>query len=116
MNCKTQHHYFSGKRHREELELEQLQLTHKNLKLDNIRLEAETEKLKLDKEVLVEKLLLGSWQLLGRIFWTKSHSLTFVQEIRFWTTCFWLAVHGKSVLFWKGISGLKLACFLFYAC
>jgi len=57
MNCKTQHHYFSGKRHREELELEQLQLTNKNLKLDNVRLEAETEKLQLEKEVLAEKLL-----------------------------------------------------------
>ena len=31
-------------------------------------------------------------------------------------TCFWLAVHGKPVLFWKGISGLKFPCFLFYAC
>ena len=29
---------------------------------------------------------------------------------------FWLAVHGKPVLFWKGISGLKFPCFLFYAC
>ena len=29
---------------------------------------------------------------------------------------FWLAVHGKPVLFWKGISGLKIRCFLFYAC
>jgi len=29
---------------------------------------------------------------------------------------FWLAVHGKPVLFWKGISGLKCPCFLFYAC
>jgi len=26
---------------------------------------------------------------------------------------FWLAVHGKPVLFWKGISGLKFPCFLF---
>ena len=26
---------------------------------------------------------------------------------------FWLAVHGKPVLFWKGISGLKFSCFLF---
>ena len=25
-------------------------------------------------------------------------------------------VHGKPVLFWKGISGLKFPCFLFYAC
>jgi len=57
MNCKTHHHYFSGKRHKEELELEQLQLTNKNLKLNNVRLEAETENLKLDKEVLAEKLL-----------------------------------------------------------
>ena len=31
-------------------------------------------------------------------------------------THFWLAVHGKPVLFWKGISGLKFPCFLFYAC
>jgi len=46
-----------GKRHREELELEQLQLTNNNLKLDNVRLEAETKKLKLEKEVLAEKLL-----------------------------------------------------------
>jgi len=29
--------------------------------------------------------------------------------------CFWLAVHGKPVLFWKGISGLKFPCFLLYA-
>jgi len=29
---------------------------------------------------------------------------------------FWLAVHGKPILFWKGISGLKFPCFLFYAC
>jgi len=29
---------------------------------------------------------------------------------------FWLAVHGKPVFFWKGISGLKFPCFLFYAC
>jgi len=29
--------------------------------------------------------------------------------------CFLLAVHGKLVLFWKGISGLKFPCFLFYA-
>jgi len=29
---------------------------------------------------------------------------------------FWLAIHGKPVLFWKGISGLKFPCFLFYAC
>jgi len=29
---------------------------------------------------------------------------------------YWLAVHGKPVLFWKGISGLKFPCFLFYAC
>ena len=29
---------------------------------------------------------------------------------------FWLAVNGKPVLFWKGISGLKFPCFLFYAC
>jgi len=57
MNCKTQHHYFSGKRNREKLELEQLQLTNKNLKLDNTRLEAETEKVKLEKEELAEKLL-----------------------------------------------------------
>ena len=28
-------------------------------------------------------------------------------------SCFWLAVHGKPVLFWKGISGLKFPCFLF---
>ena len=28
---------------------------------------------------------------------------------------YWLAVHGKPVLFWKGISGLKFPCFLFYA-
>jgi len=48
---------FSTKRNRDELELEQLQLTNKNLKLDNVRQEAETEKLKLEKEVLVEKLL-----------------------------------------------------------
>ena len=26
---------------------------------------------------------------------------------------FWLAVHGKPVLFWKGNSGLKFPCFLF---
>ena len=26
---------------------------------------------------------------------------------------FWLAVHGKPVLFWKGISGLKFPCFRF---
>ena len=26
---------------------------------------------------------------------------------------FWLAVHGKPVLFWKGTSGLKFPCFLF---
>jgi len=26
--------------------------------------------------------------------------------------CFWLAVHGKPVLFWKGTSGLKFPCFL----
>ena len=25
---------------------------------------------------------------------------------------FWLAVHGKPVLFWKGNSGLKFPCFL----
>jgi len=56
MNCKTQHHYFQGK-DTEELELEQLQLTNKNLKLDNVRREAETEKLKLENEVLAEKLL-----------------------------------------------------------
>ena len=48
---------FSTKRNRDELELEQLQLTNKNLKLDNVRQEAETELLKLEKEVLVEKLL-----------------------------------------------------------
>jgi len=30
--------------------------------------------------------------------------------------CFCLAVHGKPVLFWKGISGLKFPCFLFYLC
>ena len=29
---------------------------------------------------------------------------------------FWLAVHGKPVLFWKDISGLKFPCFQFYAC
>ena len=29
---------------------------------------------------------------------------------------FWLAVHGKPVLFWKGTSGWKFPCFLFYAC
>ena len=28
----------------------------------------------------------------------------------------WLAVNGKPVLCWKCISGLKLPCFLFYAC
>ena len=28
-------------------------------------------------------------------------------------TPFWLAVHGKPVLFWKGTSGLKFPCFLF---
>ena len=28
---------------------------------------------------------------------------------------FWLAVHGKPVLFWKDICGLKIRCFLFYA-
>ena len=26
---------------------------------------------------------------------------------------FWLAVHDKPVLFWKGTSGLKFPCFLF---
>jgi len=26
---------------------------------------------------------------------------------------YWLAVHGKPVLFWKGNSGLKFPCFLF---
>ena len=26
---------------------------------------------------------------------------------------FWLAVHGKPVLFWKGTSGLKFPCFTF---
>ena len=31
-----------------------------------------------------------------------------------WPFC--LAVHGKPVLFWKGISGLKFPCFLFYSC
>ena len=31
-------------------------------------------------------------------------------------SCFWLAVHGKLVMFWKCISGLKLPCFLLYAC
>jgi len=30
--------------------------------------------------------------------------------------CFWLAVNGKPVLFWKSISGLKFPCFQFYAC
>ena len=29
---------------------------------------------------------------------------------------FWLADHGKPVLFWKGLTGLKFPCFLFYAC
>jgi len=29
---------------------------------------------------------------------------------------YWLAVHGKPVLVWKGISGLKFPCFLLYAC
>jgi len=29
---------------------------------------------------------------------------------------FWLALNGKPVLFWKGISGLKCPCFLFYVC
>jgi len=28
----------------------------------------------------------------------------------------WLALNGKPVLFWKGISGLKCPCFLLYAC
>ena len=28
-------------------------------------------------------------------------------------TGFWLAVHGKPVLFWNGTSGLKFPCFLF---
>jgi len=27
-----------------------------------------------------------------------------------------LACRSKAVLFWKGISGLKFPCFLFYAC
>ena len=26
---------------------------------------------------------------------------------------YWLAVHGKPVLFWNGTSGLKFPCFLF---
>ena len=29
------------------------------------------------------------------------------------STLFWLAVHGKPVLFWKGTSGLKFPCILF---
>ena len=28
------------------------------------------------------------------------------------TLIFWLAVNGKPVLFWKGISGLKFPCFI----
>jgi len=27
---------------------------------------------------------------------------------------FWLAVHGKAVLFWKEMSGLKFPCIIFY--
>jgi len=34
----------------------------------------------------------------------------------FFNGSFWLAVHGKPVLFWKGISGLLFPCFLLYAC
>ena len=38
------------------------------------------------------------------------------KQSRFCGPHFWLAVHGKPVLFWKGTSGLKFPCFLFYAC
>ena len=31
----------------------------------------------------------------------------------FFSLLFWLAVHGKPVLFWKCISGLKFHCFYF---
>ena len=29
-----------------------------------------------------------------------------------YSCCFWLADHGKPVLFWNGTSGLKFPCFL----
>jgi len=34
----------------------------------------------------------------------------------FYTWYFWLAVHGKPVLFWNGTSGLKVSLLSFYAC
>ena len=37
----------------------------------------------------------------------------FTSSLRWLITTFWLAVHGKPVLFWKGTSGLKFPCFLF---
>jgi len=37
-------------------------------------------------------------------------------NVNFHYFLFWLAVNGKPVLFWKGISGLKFPRFLSYAC
>jgi len=51
------------------------------------------------------------------VTYTKNHYYHLVQcAIVGNQSTFWLAVHGKPVLFWKGISGLKFPCFLFYAC
>ena len=66
------------------------------------------------------------WPLSVRYVTTQKEILKIVQclgdyQIRRWFSSrwnrtisgFWLAVHGKPVLFWKGISGLKFPCFRF---
>jgi len=46
------------------------------------------------------------------ICWTAYHRMYTYEH----SQCGWPFLNGKPVLFWKGISGLKFPCFLFYAC
>ena len=53
---------------------------------------------------------LGNWYKNTLIMYSLLHTLTTMQIMEVY---FWLAVHGKPVLFWNGTSGLKFPCFLF---